>query len=80
MLRIGAVQWKGRCSKHPRYNPAIDGLGGIRGGCRRCEMLLDIYTHHASLVRLVREFGTRAMAGTNATAPDETRQMSLLDV
>jgi hypothetical protein len=59
MLKIGSVRWKGRCSRHPAYNPEIDGLGGIRGGCKRCEMLLDIYAHHSKLVRSIREFGTR---------------------
>jgi hypothetical protein len=79
MLKIGAVRWKGRCSKHPRYNPELDGLGGIRGGCRRCEMLLEIYTHHTSLVRLVREFGTRTEVSADSARADVNRQMSLLD-
>jgi hypothetical protein len=80
MLKIGVVRWKGRCSKHPRYNPEMDGLGGIRGGCRRCEMLLEIYTNHTSLVRLIREFGTRADVRTrSAEEKDASRQLSLLD-
>ena len=60
MLRIGSIRWKGRCHKHPGYTPEMDGLGGIRGGCKRCELLLDIYNQHGSLVRLIREFGSRA--------------------
>jgi hypothetical protein len=80
MLKIGSVRWKGRCSKHPRYNPEIDGLGGIRGGCIRCEMLLEIYSHHASLVRLIRQFGSRPEASERrGSSPEHTRQMSLLD-
>lgn len=80
MLKIGAIRWKGRCNKHPGYNPEVDGLGGVRGGCRKCEMLLDIYTHHASLVRLLREFGTRGDAPARRDAGVEAdRQMSLLD-
>lgn len=80
MLKIGSIRWKGRCPKHAGYNPEIDGLGGIRGGCKRCEMLLEIYTHHASLVRLLREFGTRP--DDKPSAPknvEEGRQLSLLD-
>jgi hypothetical protein len=80
MVKIGVVRWKGRCSKHPRYNPEIDGLGGIRGGCRRCEMLLEIYTHHMSLVRLIREFGTRTEVSARPDETDATRQLSLLDL
>jgi hypothetical protein len=56
-------------------------MGGIRGGCRRCEILLEIYTHHNSLVRLIREFGTRSESRTQLTADtDASRQMSLLDL
>lgn len=80
MVRIGSVRWKGRCSRHPRYDPETDGLGGIRGGCRRCEMLLEIWSSHATLVRLIREFGTREddskIRGSHAA---NDRQLSLLD-
>ena len=80
MIKIGSIRWKGRCHKHPAYNPEIDGLGGIRGGCQRCELLLDIFTTHAKLIRHMREFGSRAdtkvMASGNG---DADRQLSLLD-
>ena len=80
MLKLGSVRWKGRCGKHPMYDPEVDGLGGIRGGCKRCEMLLDIWTHHSKMVRLMREFGTRddSRARREQEAA-EGRQMSLLD-
>lgn len=82
MLKIGSIRWKGRCGKHPSYSPDADGLGGIRGGCKRCEMLLDIYNQHSSLVRLMREFGTRPESGAKPSFDDELarRQMSLLDI
>jgi hypothetical protein len=76
VLKIGSVRWKGRCSKHPAYNPELDGLGGIKGGCRRCEMLLDIYTHHAKLVRAMREFGTREEPKEKAAAHSDDTQLS----
>jgi hypothetical protein len=80
MLKLGSVRWKGRCAKHPGYDPAFDGLGGIRGGCKRCEMLLEIWTHHSKMVRLMREFGTRDDAkARREQEPEEGRQMSLLD-
>lgn len=82
MLKIGSIRWKGRCSKHQAYNPEIDGLGGIRGGCRRCEALLEIWTLHSQMVRLMREFPNREQAPVNAlTGPSmDERQMSLLDI
>ena len=58
MLKIGTVKWKGRCSKHQGYDPEQDGEGGIRAGCGRCRLLLDIFQHHTRLVRAMREFGT----------------------
>jgi len=58
MLKIGSVRWKGRCGRHQGYNPEQDGEGGIRGGCGRCRLLLDIFLHHTRLVRLMREFGS----------------------
>ena len=58
MLKIGTVKWKGRCSKHQAYDPEQDGEGGIRGGCGRCRLLLDIYLHHTRLTRAMREFGS----------------------
>ncbi len=57
MLKIGNVTWRGRCGKHPTYNPAEDGEGGIRGGCARCYALLSIQRQHTALVRALREFG-----------------------
>jgi hypothetical protein len=57
MLKIGSVKWKGKCNKHTGYDPEPDGEGGIRGGCARCRLLLDIFLHHTRLVRAMREFG-----------------------
>jgi hypothetical protein len=80
MLKIGSIRWKGRCHKHPMYDPEIDGLGGVRGGCQRCEVLLEIFTHHAKLVRLMREFGSRADNKAKLKMNgDADRQLSLLD-
>jgi hypothetical protein len=81
MLKIGSIRWKGRCHKHPGYSPEVDGLGGIRGGCKRCELLLEIYAQHGALVRLMREFGSRADARSRPTSNgDAERQLSLLDI
>jgi hypothetical protein len=60
VLKIANVTWKGRCGVHPKYDPRIDGEGGIRGGCRRCYALLGIYEQHHALMNAVREFGSSA--------------------
>jgi hypothetical protein len=56
MLKIGVVRWRGKCSRHPTYDPYSDGEGAIRGGCARCTALFEIYEHHRKMVSLMREF------------------------
>lgn len=36
-------KFHGRCEKHPRFNPARDGIGGIKGGCHTCHQLHRIW-------------------------------------
>jgi hypothetical protein len=60
VLKIGNVTWKGKCGRHPKYDPAGEGEGGIRGGCTRCYALLAIHRQHAALMRALREFGPAA--------------------
>ena len=56
MLKIGIVKWRGKCSKHSGYDPYTDGRGAIRGGCTRCEALLEIYELHTKMLSLMRQF------------------------
>jgi len=60
VLKIANIKWKGRCATHPMYDPRDDGEGGVRGGCRRCYALLDIYKQHSALLAALREFGTNS--------------------
>ena len=36
MLKIGTVRWRGKCPRHPRFDPYMDGRAAIRGGCEKC--------------------------------------------
>jgi len=56
MLKLGTLRWKGRCKRHPRYDPA-DGEGAIKGGCERCRQLFEIHAQHKRLVAMIRAFG-----------------------
>jgi hypothetical protein len=56
MLKIGTVKWRGKCSKHPGYDPAEGGIGAIKGNCERCGLLSEIYDHHQKILRLMRNF------------------------
>jgi hypothetical protein len=81
-LKIRSRKFDGRCGKHKRYNPAVDGLGGIRGACSRCQLLFEIWRASLELNRLIRQFDPnhddmqRARQESPATDP---RQMSFIE-
>ncbi len=56
MLKIGTVKWRGKCSRHPMFDPEADGPGAIRGGCTRCQDLQAIFDNHQKTLRLMRTF------------------------
>jgi len=56
MLKIGVVRWRGKCSRHPSFDPCSDGPGAIKGGCTRCASLVEIYDLHRRMVSLMRGF------------------------
>jgi hypothetical protein len=55
-MKIRSRKFDGRCAKHKSYNPAVDGRGGIRGGCTRCGLLADIWETSLKLNQLIRRF------------------------
>jgi hypothetical protein len=55
-LKIRSRKFNGRCSRHKRYNPAIDGLGGIKGGCSRCTLMLEIWEASLRINQLIRRW------------------------
>ena len=84
MLKIGSIRWKGRCSKHARYNPEEVGEGGVVGGCNRCLQLLEIYNSHKKTLGLLKIFGPMRDAKPkpkakpkNVDHPIDDRQTSL---
>jgi hypothetical protein len=55
-LKIRSRKFDGRCSRHKRYNPAVDGPGAIKGACPRCTLLLEIWETSIQLNKLIRQF------------------------
>ena len=55
-MKIRSRKFEGRCSRHKRYNPAIDGLGGIKGGCPRCTLLFEIWEASLRVNQLIRRW------------------------
>jgi hypothetical protein len=60
MPKIGTVRWRGRCPRHPRFDPEAAGIGAIKGGCSRCEDLQEIFESHQRTLRLMRTFAPPA--------------------
>jgi len=80
-LKIRSRKFDGRCARHKGFNPATDGRGAIRGGCRRCNLLFDIWEASLKLNQLIREFDPRHDdLKRRETAPaQDPRQMSLIE-
>jgi hypothetical protein len=81
-LKIRARKFDGRCAKHKGYNPAVEGRGGIRGGCPRCNLLCDIWEASLKLNQLIRGFNPNHDDLKRPPAPKppvaDPRQMSLI--
>jgi hypothetical protein len=56
IVKIRSRKFDGRCAKHKRYSPAVDGRGGVPGGCPRCNLLCDIWESSLKLNQLIRRF------------------------
>jgi hypothetical protein len=78
MLKIGTLRWKGRCGRHPHFDPH-DGEGAIRGACSRCYGLLEIHRQHVKLVEMMRAFGPVRDKPQPPEHPLHEHQPSLFD-
>jgi hypothetical protein len=81
-LKIRSRKFAGNCGRHKGYNPAVDGAGGIRGGCARCGLLLEIWETSLRLNQLIRKFDPAHddLERPKAPAPSgDPRQLSLIE-
>jgi phage FluMu protein Com len=81
-LKIRSRKFEGRCARHKRYNPAVDGQGGIKAGCPRCNLIFEIWETSLKLNQLIRKFDPshddlQRPAEPKSPAADP-RQMSLI--
>jgi hypothetical protein len=80
-VKIRARKFDGRCARHKSYSPAVDGLGGIRGGCSRCSLLFEIWEASLRLNALIRNFAPNhddLQRPVPKAPPVDPRQMSLI--
>lgn len=81
-MKIRSRKFNGRCGKHKTYNPAIDGPGGIRGACSRCQLLCEIWEASLHLNQLIRRFDPShddLQPVRDRGAQPDPRQMSLME-
>jgi hypothetical protein len=80
MLKIGAVRWRGKCSRHPMFDPFEGGRGAVKGGCPRCTSLVEICEMHQKMLALMRTFAPPAKKPTRDGLPDLANlQIGLFD-
>ena len=81
-MKIRSRKFDGRCARHKRYNPAVDGRGAIKGGCTRCNLLFDIWEASLKLNQLIRKFDPHHDDVQRPSPPPppahDPRQMSLI--
>ena len=77
MLKIGSVRWRGKCTKHPGFDPAMDGPGAVKGNCQRCNDLVVIYDLHQKALRLMRTFRPAEEKKKAEQVEIDDRQMEL---
>ena len=77
MLKIGVIRWRGKCSRHPVFDPFVDGLGAIKGNCERCTALLEIHNHHQHMLKLMRSFAPQSQKKSATQQAFDDAQASL---
>lgn len=77
MLRLGTVRFRAKCPRHPRYNPLIEGEGAIKGGCPKCQLLLEIALAHRQMVGLMKKVKDASTSKRPDLAAADETQLSL---
>jgi hypothetical protein len=77
MLKIEKVKWHGKCSRHPMFDPAADGIGAIKGGCPRCLELQAIFESHNRTLQLMRGFAPVPAQSNKPAKPVPDEQQDL---
>ena len=76
MLKIGSVRWRGKCSRHPAFDPHREGREAIKAGCERCAALAEIHACHERMLALMRGFAP-ARSGKRLQSVNREMQPSL---
>lgn len=77
MLKI-KIEARVKCKKHPRYDPAKDGLGGIVGGCFACNRVQSMHQATENFARVMRELFNDPDDGLERLASPATDSVAAL--
>ena len=81
-MKIRTRQFEGRCGRHKRYNPGVEGRAGVARGCPRCSLLCDIWEAAIRLNQAIRKFNPGYDDLSKRAAPklktEDPRQLSLI--
>jgi hypothetical protein len=77
MLKIGVIRWRGKCSRHPMFDPFTDGPAAVKAGCERCAALLEIHNYHQRMLTLMRGFAPSVQKRSAAQQAMDDAQASL---
>ena len=58
-----------KCPRHPRYNPEREGAGAIRGGCRYCLAIYDLYAGELAVERSLQALEQQITRCASFSAP-----------
>ena len=77
MIKIRTVSFRGRCARHPDYNPTHESQTPV-DRCASCDLLFKISQAHRDLVSLIQSFGSRRRGfdrprGRQGTSLDENQ-------
>jgi phage FluMu protein Com len=59
------------------FDPEVNGIGAIKGGCPRCQELRDIFVSNQHTLQLMRAFAPMQEQRRNPADPDPDRQQDL---
>jgi hypothetical protein len=79
MLKFGSIRFRAKCSRHPSYNPALEGEEAIRGACPKCHLLLEIYRAHRQLIDLMQQVKQEELKSPTTKTLLHDRQMDLFE-
>lgn len=76
MLKLRIRKWNGKCRKHPNFDPDKTGRGGVKGGCKECNLLVDVWELSGQLNMKIRD-AAKVLPATRERKPKPPREVQI---